>query len=821
MRILSDLPITAALPELRAALARRDDALLIAPPGAGKTTQVPLQLLNEPWCAGKILMFEPRRMAARAAAVRMAELLGEAVGATVGFRIRGETKVSQQTRIEVVTGGVLTRLLLDNPGLDGVSLVILDEFHERNVDADLSLSLILAGREWFGEGRRLKLLLMSATLDAEPVAALVDADLVRSDGRAFPVEITHLAAPSYADLLPATAAAVARAAAETNGHILVFLPGQKEILALKALLQPAMEDRFVLLPLYGALPFSEQQRALAPQPESAGQKRKLVLTTDIAETSLTIPGVTAVVDTGFHRTPRFDARTGMTRLATERISRASATQRSGRAGRTAPGRCYRLWPQEQALNSASPPEILQADLAPLALQLCAYGIDSPSELTWLTPPPAKHYAQAQALLASLGALQGNQLSAHGKAMLGINAHPRLAHMLLKAHQHGVAERGSWLAALLHENIRGDNADLEHTLLHPERLPGLAKRAQQQFLLALTSNKTNAQGALCAGELLAFAYPDRIARKVAGSESLYRLSNGRQAVLGRGSPLARHTWLVAAEVGGSTGSSEDTIFSGAGLPEGCFSGSLAELTHTTTRAYWSENEDRFIAETVTQVGKLDIKSQTLPSPDPDVRAQAVAAYVSRHNLTPLQVNDEVLQLCARVELAREHLPEFAWPNFSAAALTATVTEWLTPYLLNVRTAAELKKIDLHRVLSAKLDWSQQNTLDELLPHRISVPSGSSIALDYTQAPPVLAVKLQEMFGVAQTPTVCRGSVRLMIHLLSPAGRPLQVTQDLASFWQTGYQEVKKEMKGRYPKHPWPDNPLTAVATRFTKKRFEQQ
>ena len=826
---MNKLPIFDVLPEIAQALCHGDNAVLSAPPGAGKTTQVPLELIQQPWCTGKVVMFEPRRMAARAAACRMADLLGESVGNTVGYRIRGETRVNRNTRIEVVTGGVLSRMLVDDPSLAGYSVVILDEFHERNLDADISLALCLAGRDLFREGDPLKLLVMSATLDAEPIAALLgDAPLIVSSGRMHPVDISYMGQTRLDELVANTLRAVLTALEQTQGHILVFLPGQKEIHAAIAALTPRVTPNIMLCPLYGAMNFEQQQATLAPLPNNSNYQQKVVLATDIAETSLTIDGVTVVVDGGFHRAPQFDPKTCMTRLATQRISRASATQRAGRAGRTAPGQCYRLWAKELPLNAHSSPEILQADLTPLALSLCAFGLASPSELRWLTPPRPHSYQQALKLLIALEAIDptSHALTPHGKALQQFPTHPRLAHMMLRAAQLNQTRWGVTLAVVLHENVI-KQGDLEHTctqLLHNTKWPYHLQNTQLQFMTALKAanlahvNKPNELDENILGLLIAFAYPDRIAQKVKASGDLYRLHNGRQARLPKHSALQTYEWLAIAELGGNTGASEDTIYAAAEFKKDWLQQYFANEIKTVESLFWCLQQQRFIAERVTQFGALKLSTQPITQLNVTQRIQAICHTLCEQDFTFLHWSDEATQLCARINLLKE-LGYAELPDYSLQGLKNTIDEWLAPYLDQVTTIQDLQKIDLLTTLKANMSWSIQKLVDDLTPTHYTVPSGSQIKIDYQQSPPVLAVKLQEMFGQTQTPSIAKGQVKLLVHLLSPARRPLQITQDLAGFWQTSYLEVKKEMKGRYPKHPWPDNPLEAPPTRFTKKRFE--
>ncbi|RLQ23031.1 ATP-dependent helicase HrpB [Seongchinamella sediminis] len=846
-----ELPVLETLPELRAALAAQGQAVLQAPPGAGKTTAVPLALLREPWLEGRrIVMLEPRRMAARASAARMAELLGEAVGETVGYSIRLESRTSDRTRIEVITEGILTRRLQNDPGLEDVGLVIFDEFHERSLDSDLCLALCLQGRQLFRESSPLRLLVMSATLDGEAVARLLDnAPIITSTGRQFPVA-THFGATHRLQdpIGPAAAAAVRRALREQSGSVLVFLPGQREINATgrelaKHLATGDVED-VVLTPLHGSLSLEKQQRAIAPAP--AGQ-RKVVLATNVAETSLTIEGITAVVDTGLVREALFDPATGMTRLTTRRISRASAEQRQGRAGRLGPGHCYRLWSAEQhgRLVAQSSPEILQADLAPLALQLLAWGVSDPGELAWLDAPPAVPWQQALDILERCGALFYNQtqtvqLTPHGVRLAQMPLHPRLAHMLLVGCDIHATETACLVAAVLSERnpLAGTGADLAGTLavlLGEQRCPqeaqGWFRRIWQQarrfariasdihkprrFAIAVDS-------ADVLGVLLASAYPDRIARRRDSGEG-YQLGNGRSAHLPAEDALAREPWLAVADIGSQAGQSTDRIFSAVRLNPQRFSDILSPLVREEDMVDWDNRLERFVAQRRTLCGQLQVAVEPLSEVPEESRSQALLGVVRRRGLAILPWTRSLQQWRDRVRLLHEACssdPQNPWPDLAEAALLDSMEQWLLPYLGPVNRLEDFQKLDLKAILHALLPWPLPLELERLAPERISVPSGSSVAVDYSQRPPVLAVKLQEMFGCEDTPTIAGGRVALQVHLLSPAQRPLQVTQDLAGFWRSSYQDVKKEMKGRYPKHPWPDDPLQAVATRHTKKRLEQ-
>lgn len=834
------LPIDEALPALRQALLSRDEAVLEAPPGAGKTTRVPLALLNEPWLAGQsIVMLEPRRLAARAAAERLASELGEKVGETVGYRIRLESKVGPNTRIEVVTEGILARRLQDDPTLEGVGLVIFDEFHERSLDADLALALTLNARVLLRD-EPLKLLLMSATLEGARLSSLLDdAPVVRSEGRMYPVA-QRWGRPFQAGerIEQRVAQTVLQALDEEPGSVLVFLPGQAEIRRVNDVLAEQLRDRgeVMLCPLHGELDLMAQRAAIEPAP--AG-KRKVVLATNIAETSLTIEGVRVVVDAGLARVPRFDPGSGMTRLETRRISRASATQRAGRAGRLEPGACYRLWSEDQHAQLAAygEAEILQADLAGVALQLARWGVE-PDELAWLDVPPAAAYRQAQDLLERLGALGRNarggwQLTAHGLAMAELPAHPRIAHMLLRGQALGLAPLAADLAALLVERDiqRGGGTDISTRLGLLEGSAGRhggAQRVRQlarQFRGLLRGSSgvapVDASDHRWVGALLAFAYPDRIARQRREAGGEYRLANGRAAVFGEPDALMKESWLVIAELGSRQGQREERIYRAAALDPALFDEVLNEQVRQRDELEWDEREGVLRAERQRRIGELILSREPLPGLDDEARGRALLGLVRRKGLELLPWTPELRQWQARIWLLRQidvsAGADSEWPDVSDDALLARLEEWLLPYLGKVSRLAHFAQLDLKAMLGTLLPWPLPQRLDELAPVSIAVPSGSRVRLDYSESPPVLAVRLQELFGLADTPRVAGGRQPVKLHLLSPARRPVQVTQDLASFWANTYAEVKKDLKGRYPKHYWPDDPLVAEPTARAKPR----
>ena len=834
------LPIDEVLPALRQALRERHEAVLEAPPGAGKTTRVPLALLNEPWLAGqRIVMLEPRGLAARAAAERLASELGEKVGETVGYRIRLDSKVGPTTRIEVVTEGILTRRLQEDPALEGVGLLIFDEFHERSLDADLALALSLNGRELFRDEQPLKILLMSATLEGERLASLLDdAPVLRSEGRMYPVAMRWGRPFVPGEFIePRVVQTVLDAIHDESGSVLVFLPGQAEIRRVTQQLAEALGQRsdIALCPLHGELDLAAQRAAIEPAPSGT---RKVVLATNIAETSLTIDGVRVVIDAGLARVPRFDPGSGMTRLDTQRISRASATQRAGRAGRLEPGVCYRLWSEDQhaQLSAYGSAEILQADLAGLALQLARWGV-TPEQLTWLDVPPVASYAQAQQLLERLGALRGLKLTPHGEAMAQLPAHPRIAHLLLRGHDLGLAAMACDVAALLGERdiLRGAGADVHSRLAllsgesraarggqgGVQRARQLARQYQGYLRGKPAQPVADPDHSRWLGALLALAYPDRIAqqRKPGGAE--YRLANGRAALFSEVDGLMKQPWLVVADLGSRQGQREERIYLAAEFDPALLDGVLSEQVSVVDQLDWDEREGVLRAERQRKVGELVLSREPLTGLDEVSRTQALVNLVRRKGLELLPWTPELRQWQARVALLRQldvsSQGQSEWPDVSDAALLAGLEDWLGPYLGRVSRLSHFANLDLSSIVHNLLKWPLPQRLDELAPQHIKVPSGSSVRLDYSEHPPILAVRLQELFGLADTPRIAGGRQVVKLHLLSPARRPVQVTQDLANFWRSTYAEVKKDLKGRYPKHYWPDDPLVAEATARAKPR----
>lgn len=823
-----DLPIRSSLPALLAALESRGTAVLQAPPGAGKTTAVPLALLEAAWRSGCILLLEPRRLAARAAARRMAALLGEDVGRTVGITTRIESVKGPETLIEVVTEGVLIRRLQQDPALQTVSAVIFDEFHERSLQADLGLALCLHSRALLRP--ELRLLVMSATLDGLPIASLLaNAPVIRTEGRSHAVTVLHQApAPEPGRVAAAAASAVKHTLAGQPGSLLVFLPGRREIDATARLLERQTDDFTRIFPLHGQLPPEIQDEAIRPVPRGM---RKVVLATDIAETSLTIEGIDTVVDTGLARRPRFDPRSGLTRLETVRISRANAAQRCGRAGRLGPGTCIRLWSEaDQARLPAQPvPEILEADLAPLALTLACWGAEV-DELEWLDHPPSAPLAQARELLTRLGALDsGGRVTAHGQTMDALGMHPRLAHMLLGARTRRLGRTAALLAALLEERDPLDRAAAGSDLRTRLRAlqsdpPAVGERIRQGTLARL---RTQAQRWMhflqCdprelvdpdqAGLLLGLAYPDRIALRRPGPDPRFLLANGRGAFLRRDDDLSEMPCLVAAAL--DAGTREACIHLAAPLDREVLAREFGELMVQEDSVLWDEREQAVLARSEQRLGSLVLDSRPLSRPPPGESLRLLLEVLSRRGLEALPWTAESRALRNRIAFVRK-LDGDDWPDMSDAALTGALTDWLGPWLDGLTRLSQLRNLDLQSVLLSWLGWSRQQQLNELAPSHITVPSGSRLVIDYADPDrPVLAVRIQEVFGWAETPRVGGGRVGLTLHLLSPARRPVQITQDLEGFWARGYAEVRKDLKGRYPKHFWPEDPLEAPACRGTR------
>ena len=817
------LPIDEALPALTAALRGRDAAVLVAPPGAGKTTRVPLVLAEEPWAQGpnggrKILVLEPRRIAARAAAERMASTIGERVGDTVGYRVRFGSKVSRRTRIEVVTEGVFTRLVLDDPALDGIAAVLFDEFHERSLDADLGLALARDAQRGLRED--LKLLVMSATIDGARIARhLGDAPVVASEGRAFAVETRYVGREPKTPIEAQVVDATVKALRAEAGSILVFLPGAGEIRRTETRLKERVDDPAVdVVALYGALDAATQDRAIAP---SKPGRRKVVLATSIAETSLTIDGVRIVIDAGLARVPVYEPDVGLTRLETVRVSRAAADQRRGRAGRTEPGVCYRLWDEGQtaSLEPFLRPEILSADLSSLVLDLAQWGVSDPDQLTFLDPPPRPALTEAKALLRELGAIEADgRITEEGKALNRLPLPPRLARMVVDAAREGAGQLAADIAIIVTERgLGGDDIDLAH------RLDGLrrdrSRRAEEARAMARRwaelATSRQAASPPSAGAVLALAYPDRIARNRGGGNGAFLLANGRGANIDPAVALAREPYLAIAEIIGSAAQGR-IVLAAAITPaeiEARFADHIAAKEEMTFDAPSLSLRGRRLR----RLGAITLAEQPIAVAPGEDAARALAAGIAKAGLDRLPWTKALAQWRDRVMFLRRAEGD-EWPDLSDAGLAARVDDWLTPALMDKTSLAQFGADELGDALTAQLPYTLRRRLDAEAPTHFEAPSGSRVPIDYeAEEGPKLAIRVQELFGLARHPAIAGGRVALVIELLSPAHRPVQVTRDLPGFWRGSYAAVRTEMRGRYPRHPWPDDPLSAPATRRAKPR----
>ncbi len=836
------LPIDEALPRLTAALGANNAAVLVAPPGAGKTTRVPLVLLDEPWAKDKkILLLEPRRLAARAAAARMASTLGEQVGDTVGLRVRFGSKISKRTRIEVITEGVFTRLILDDPSLDGIAAVLFDEFHERSLDADLGLALARDVQQGLRE--ELKILVMSATLDGARVAALLGgAPVVESQGRSFDVETRYLGRDARARIEAQVTDAVQHALRADQGSLLVFLPGAGEIRRTETLLTERVSDRTVdIVALFGALDAREQDRAISPAPLG---RRKVVLATSIAETSLTIEGVRVVIDSGLARVPRYEPDVGLTRLETVRVSRAACDQRRGRAGRTEPGICYRLWdePQTGSLEPYTRPEIFSADLSSFVLDLAQWGASDPEKLAFLDSPPQAALSEARALLSELGAINSaGCITDEGRRLRALPLPPRLARMVVDAAADGAGELAAQIAAVLTERgLGGDDPDLRHRLDQFRR--DRSRRAEEARAMVKRWNDEvggkSRGGDYSPGSLLALAYPDRIAKSRGGDMGAFLLANGRGGNVDPASPLAREPFLAVAELTGAAAASRIILAAPIALAEieARFTDKIEEretITFDTASASLRARRSR-------RLGGLVLAEQTKAVEPSTENAKLLAEGIASLGIGRLPWSKAQIQLRDRVQFLRKATdlgftrdrqsndPKSAttdlggeeWPDLSDDALARNVAEWLTPFLGDKTALAQIGADDLSAALDALLPWPLRKRLDAEAPTHLVAPTGSAVPIDYeAEQGPTVSIRVQELFGLARHPAIAGGRVPLVIELLSPAHRPVQVTRDLPGFWRGSYKDVKTEMRGRYPKHPWPENPLTAPATRRAKRRGE--
>ncbi len=824
--MIDQLPILEIIPEIKKKLILHNTLIIQAPPGAGKSTILPLQLLDEPWLKGKkILMLEPRRLAARSVANRMSLLINEQVGTTIGYRVRFDNKISKQTRIEVLTEGILTRMLQQDNTLEDVGLVIFDEFHERSLHADLALALCREMQQVIRED--LRILIMSATLDGEKLSSLLnDTPILTSTGRQFLIEIKYISSDNESPIHIQTAKAIRKALTAHEGDILVFLPGAGEIQRTRELLENEFPG-ISIQPLYGDLPLQKQQEAILPHPQG---KRKVVLSTSIAETSLTIEGIKIVIDSGYCRAPRFDAKTGLTRLDTIRVTQDMAAQRAGRSGRTSPGICYRLWNESthQHLLPHRNPEIMEADLAPAVIELAQWGIQDINSLAWLSPPPASAVIQAQRVLEDLGALISSKITKRGKEMLRMPTHPRIAHLLLEGQEYGLTALASDAAAILEERDplpkeAGANLTLRIEVLRKwrskeyvsadknvlERIERLASQWRKYFSVQQDNTAPVDQEV---GKLLAAAYPERIAKQREQSHR-YRLSNGKIVKLNEHDPLSHETYLAVAHL--DAGTAEGRIYLAAPL-------SPDDIMHLAVEKKviaWDAQNGVLIARDEKRIGDIILESKPLKVIPEEERLKILCEVIRKEGLSLFNQTEQLIDWKARIYSVSAWRPNEAWPNLSDENLLNTLEEWLAPFITSIKKREEFFKLDLFNILSGLLSYQQSQQLDMLAPAKIKVPSGSMIHLTYNAdgTSPVLAVRLQEMFGLLDTPTVNEGRIKVILHLLSPGYKPVQITQDLKSFWKNAYPEVRKELRIRYKRHHWPEDPWTAEAMAGAKKR----
>lgn len=825
----SSLPIYQALPELKSKLAQHNILILQAPPGAGKSTVLPLELLHETWLKGqKIIMLEPRRLAARSVATRLASLHGESVGETIGYRVRFENKTSKNTRIEVLTEGILTRMIQQDNSLEEVGLVIFDEFHERSLHADLALALCRESQQVLRED--LRILIMSATLDGEKLSTLLgNAPIVTSQGRQYPIQTLYLGNDDSLPIWQRMVIAIKKALREQEGDILCFLPGTGEILRTVELFEKELNpSQALVLPLYGDMSPEEQQRAILPDPS---QKRKIVLATSIAETSLTIEGVKVVIDSGLSRVPLYDSRSGLSRLETVRVTQDAADQRAGRAGRLGPGLCYRLWSEgtQQQLIHHRTPEILEADLAPLLLELASWGVQEPSSLTWLTPPPTSAIKQATEVLQTLKAVNEGKITLQGKEILALPTHPRIAHLLMEARRRGWLGLATDVAAILEERDplpkdTGANLALRVEALRKwrkkeyvkaernilERIDRLAVSWRKIFRIEADTSMPNYEQI---GFLIATAFPERVAKQKENDLQRYRLANGRIAKLPDLDDLDREEWLAISQL--DAGGKEGKIFLAAPVNIKDLEPLLKERRTVT----WDSQKGQLIARKELCFGEMMVSSSPLDHVPEEERVAILCKAIQQEGVSILLWTESLLAWQARLGCVKHWRPEEEWPDVSTKNLLASVEEWLAPFVLSVRRREDFKKLEIESLVKGLLPWELAQKLEIIAPEKISVPSGFDIPLQYFNdgRDPVLSVRLQEMFGLLDTPTVNQGRTKVLLHLLSPGYKPVQVTQDLKSFWQNIYPEVRKELRVRYQKHSWPEDPWSAQAVRGVKKR----
>jgi len=818
----TNLPICDVLNELQNSLAQNTTVILSAPPGAGKSTLVPLALLEEIWLNNqKIIMLEPRRLAAKTVATRMAELLGEQVGETVGYRIRFESRVSSKTKIEVVTEGILTRMLQQDNSLEGVGIVIFDEFHERSIFADVALALCRDAQQILRDD--LRILVMSATLNLEELKNLLQAPVVESLGKQYPVDLIYTEQPDIFMLAEAAAFAVNRALSEQKGDVLVFLPGEGEIRKCEEILQRT--SGIEIHPLYGNLAPHQQMAAIMP---SKSGTRKVVIATSIAETSLTIEGIKVVVDSGYGRVQKFDARSGLSKLETIQISKDSADQRAGRAGRLSAGVCYRMWtkPMHAKLAEHRTPEIVEADLASFVLDLAVWGVQNINSLTWLTPPPLHHIVTAKELLEELNALENGKITEHGKKMHALPCHPRLAHMMLIAAENDKVHLAADIAALLEERDplgkeSGIDINLRIEALRRERarksvgrkFSRIAKIAEQYRSMFKCEENNSPVDPYETGVLLVHAYPERIACARPGNNAQFQLSGGNLAQAHHQDDLAHEPWLAIANLDARDGMGKIFLASSLNPKD------LMPLLKEKEIIQWNSKKGALVAVREMRLGSIVLKSTLLPKPDQEKIQQVICEAIKKDGAHLLDWNKEVTQFQNRILSLKKWNNEQEWPDVSTEYLLSIAEEWLLPYLVNIKSNDDLKKLNLYDILFHFLDYTKQQELNKLAPAKMEVPSGSHITLEYfaSAAAPVMAVRIQEVFGLAETPKVNNNKISLLMHLLSPAYKPVQITGDLKSFWENTYFEVRKELKPRYPKHAWPDDPWNHPAIRGTKKQ----